>query len=68
VSTATRDTLLTEKGFKNWKIILKKKVLKLDKWHLPMSNPIYSCSGMFQEPEGSSLSTRELAAHHQSLS
>jgi hypothetical protein len=60
-------TCLKEKGFKYWKLILKK-VLELDKWHLPMSNPIDSCSGMFREPKGSSLQTRQLAAHHQSLS
>jgi hypothetical protein len=30
-----------------------------------MSNPNYSCSGMFQETEASSLSTGELTAHHQ---
>lgn len=41
-------TCLTQKGFKLWKII-PKKVLELDKWHLPMSNPIQSCSGMYQE-------------------
>jgi len=58
---------LIEKSFKQWKMI-PKKVLKLDKWHLPTSNPIYSCFGMFQEPEVSSLSTRELAAHHPILS
>jgi len=52
-------TWLSEQGFKHWKIILQK-VLELDRRHLTTSHEIYSCSGMFKEPEGSSIQGRAI--------